>query len=227
MRRLPRGIQTRLFRWLRGSLASRLESRVRVGSLDLERSRAFSEESSTLPGVWVLDPSCKEELIRSLRRWEAVRRVHRREDLYRGPLRGRAPDILLELRHSPTRTPPGYLGPSLRKLEGWELDGERGRGLNGVHRPEGLVAVRGPGFPGRGAITGAWIGDLAPTLLARMQIEIPSWMEGQPLSPLNDEPAWCDRAPVSFPGKDPQTHTMTRVERARLERRLRALGYLG
>jgi predicted AlkP superfamily phosphohydrolase/phosphomutase len=225
IRRLPRGLQASLFRRLRAGPAARLESAARLGSLDLERSAAFSEEASTLPGVWLLDASRQEELIRELRGWEAVVRVYRREDLYRGPYRERAPDVLLELRHGSVRTPPSYLGPSVRALAEHEMDGERGAGLNGVHRPEGVIYACGPGFPGRGRLERAWIGDLAPTLLARIGVPVPSWMEGRPLPALSDVPSWTDsHRPAAGP---PPGGELTPREAERLERRLRALGYLG
>ena len=228
IRGLPRELQARVFRWLREGPVSSLESASRIGSLDLARSAAFSDESSTLPGIWVLEPSCRDELVRRLRRWEAVRRVYYRDDLYRGPLRRRAPDLLLNLRHSPARTPPAYAGPSLRSLADDELDGERGAGLNGAHRPEGVILVRGKGFPGSGQLRSPWIGDLAPTLLARLGLAIPAWMEGQPLEVLGTAPRWANGVadtPPSLPSL--RAAEMTQAEQASLEQRLRALGYLG
>jgi predicted AlkP superfamily phosphohydrolase/phosphomutase len=225
IRRVPRALQARLFRLLSRGPAATLESTARLGSLDLDRSVAFSEESSTLPGVWLIDPRRRDEIIERLRGWEAVVRVYRREDLYRGPLRGRAPDLLLELRHSPVRTPPGYAGPSVRRLSPHELDGERGAALNGVHRPEGLVLAKGSGFPGAGALEGAWIGDLSPTLLTHVRVPVPAWMEGRPLRCLDREPLWEETIPSAPSATDGAR--MSRSDEARLERRLRALGYLG
>jgi predicted AlkP superfamily phosphohydrolase/phosphomutase len=225
IRGLPRELQSRVFRRLRDGPAAALESASRVGALDLQQSVAFSDESSTLPGIWVLEPGCRDELVTRLRGWEAVRRVYHRDDLYRGPLRRRAPDLLLDLRHSMLRTPPTYTGPSLRRLAAHELDGERGAGLNGAHRPEGVIFVQGKGFPGSGPLRSPWIGDLAPTLLARLDLAIPAWMEGQPLPTLAAQPSWTHDVPDTPPAL-PRTE-MTRTDKASLERRLRALGYLG
>ena len=219
IRRLPPALQARLFRWLRDGPAARLESRARLGALDLARSAAFSEESSTLPGVWVLDPRRRDEIARRLRTWDAVVRVYRREDLYRGPLRNRAPDLLLELRHTPVRTPPRYRGPSVRTLDAQELDGERGAGMNGVHRPEGILCLNGPRV-GRGDLSGAWIGDLAPTLLSLLDVGVPDWMEGRAL-------VGSPRETSEPPERATAKTTLSPREERRLESRLRALGYLG
>ena len=224
IRGLPPRLQAVLFRRLRNGPAARLESAVRLGAIDLERSVAFSEESSTLPGVWILDAGERERVIERLRAFDAVLRVHRREDLYRGALRDRAPDLLLELRHPLVRTPPSYAGPPVRPLRPRELDGARGAGLNGVHRPDGVLLVSGAGFPGIGPLGRPWIGDLAPTLLARLGVAIPDWMEGRPLPPLEAERRLARTGPPrpTVPGRG-----MTQVEQAAMERRLRALGYLG
>jgi predicted AlkP superfamily phosphohydrolase/phosphomutase len=226
---LPREVQARLFRRVRGGAAAGVETALRLGAIDRERSVAFSEESSTLPGIWLLDAARREDVIRRLRRWEAVRRVYRREDLYRGPLRGRAPHLLLDLRHGLVRTPAGYAGPACRRLVTRELDGARGGGLNGVHRPDGLLLVAGGGVSASAGasegIEGAWIGDLAPSLLAALGLPIPTWMEGRPLPALAPAPVWSHERPRLEPPA--RTPGLRPAEAARLERRLRALGYLG
>lgn len=225
LRRLPRELQARLFRALRGGLAASLEGAFRLADLDLERSAAFSEESSTLPGIWLLDPSVSDRLLGRLRSFDAVVRAWRRDDRYWGPLRDRAPDILLELRHSLVKTPPGYRGPAVRRLRQAELDGERGAGLNGVHAPEGLLLAAGNEVDERQSINGAWIGDLAPSLLAALDVPIPAWMEGRPLDPLPGTPRFGEASSPTLP--PPEDGGLTRAEAARVERRLRALGYLG
>jgi predicted AlkP superfamily phosphohydrolase/phosphomutase len=226
---VPRSLQSLLFRRLRDGAVAGVETALRLGEIDPEGSVAFSEESSTLPGVWILEPDRREELIRRLRAWPAVTRVYRREDLYRGPMRTRAPHLLLELRHGLVRTPAGYAGPACRRLQTRELDGTRGAGLNGVHRPEGLLlAASGPTSASMVAaegLEGAWIGDLAPTVLAVLGVPIPEWMEGRPLPALSPSPRWSDQ-PLRAPLR-PSDARLSPAQAARLERRLRALGYLG
>ncbi len=225
VRHLPRELQARLFRALRDGLAASLESSFRLGDVDLERSVAFSEESSTLPGIWLLDPTARDALLRRLRAWDGVVRAWRREDRYRGPLRRRAPHILLELRHSSVKTPPGYRGAPIRPLGDAELDGERGTGLNGVHRPEGVLLAAGVEVEGPDALHDAWIGDLAPSLLAALDVSIPGWMEGRALAELPGVPRLSD-SPTPLMGPRPDGG-LSPAQAARVERRLRALGYLG
>jgi predicted AlkP superfamily phosphohydrolase/phosphomutase len=225
VRHLPRELQARLFRAFRGGLAATLESSFRLGDVDLERSTAFSEESSTLPGIWLLDPTALDSLLRRLRAWDGVVRAWRRDDRYRGPLRHRAPDILLELAHSSVKTPPDYRGAAIRRLCDAELDGERGAGLNGVHRPEGVLLAAGIEVKGPQTLYDAWIGDLAPSLLTALDVPVPGWMEGRALDALPGAPRFCDApAPIEGPRLE---GGLSRDEAARVERRLRALGYLG
>jgi predicted AlkP superfamily phosphohydrolase/phosphomutase len=226
LRFLPRRAQATLFRLLRDRLAGPLEGTIRLGAIDRARSVAFSEESSTFPGVWLLDPAARESVLRALRSWEAVRRVFRREDLYRGPLARRAPDLVLDLRHGLARTPPGYAGPALRRLAEGDLDGERGRGMNGAHRPDGVILADGPGVAGPRTLHGAWIGDLAPTLLALLGVPIPVWMEGRVLPGIPCEPKWTESPPPD-PPCEPGGAVYDQNDAVRLERRLRSLGYLG
>lgn len=223
LRLLPRGLQARLFRLLAGRAAA-LESAVRLAEIDFERSAAFSEESSTLPGVWILDPRRGGEIARALRAMASVRRVHRREDVYRGPERGRAPDLLLELRDGLVRTPPGYSGPAVRELDDAELDGERGAAMNGEHRPEGVLLAAGPGVAAGAEVHGAWLGDLAPTLLAALDVAIPSWMHGRPLAGFPGVARWTEELPATRPAT---AVAYSPAQEARLAARLRALGYLG
>lgn len=221
---LPRELQARLFRAVRDGAAAGVETALRLGEIDWERSTAFSEESSTLPGIWVLKPEQIERLILELRKWPAIRRVYRREDVFRGPLRGRAPHLLLDLRHSAVRTPPGYHGPACRRLRPEELDGVRGAGMNGVHRPWGVFSAAGPGIPTGHRLQGTWIGDLAPSLLARLGLEVPDWMEGRVLRSLAPK---ARRGEQTRPDRRRPSLEMTAAQAAALERRLRALGYLG
>ena len=91
-----------------------------------------------------------------------------------------------------------------------------------MHRPEGVLLIGGK----RSAVERArtpWIGDLAPSLLAALGVPIPTWMEGTPLEELAPRPAYTD-TPSDAPAL-PQSRLSHR-DRARIDRRLRALGYL-
>ena len=211
-----------------GEAAARVESTARFGGFDWARTAAFSEEANTQPGVWInlrgreasgsVAPGdyerVRDAVIETLLDWKlpggdpVVARARRREEVYTGPLRDRAPDVVIELGLdagyglSLVQTPWTTPSAPLRELSDDELGGGRGRGMNGTHRPEGIWIADGPGM-----------GD-APTHLERVA---PRLLDAVGV-------AW---QPPEGDGSDaPPTPDYTPEEEARVESRLRALGYL-
>jgi predicted AlkP superfamily phosphohydrolase/phosphomutase len=163
LRVLPGGVVERAFRRLRPA-AARVESLARFGGLDWSRTRAFSEEVNTQPGVWINcagreEAGCvapedyektRDEVIATLLDWKlpngepVVVRARRREEVYRGPHVERAPDVVVELGSEGgyglalVATPWDQPGDGLHRLSDDALGGGRGRGMNGVHRPDGV-----------------------------------------------------------------------------------------
>jgi len=227
LRLLPPRLVQAAFRRARGT-AARLESVARFGGFDWRRTAAFSEEANTQPGVWLnlegreaegcVAHADRERLLRevteALLDWKlpgggpVVARARRREEVYDGPFVERAPDVVVELALdagyglSLVPTPWSTGRPdSVWSLEGMALAGGRGRGMNGTHRPDGMLLAVGPG---REVLAGVEaLKELAPACLRAM---------GLPWSGGND-PA---RAPAPY----------TAEEEAEVAARLRALGYL-
>lgn len=232
LRVLPPRLRERVFRRLRGA-AARVESAARFGGFDWSRTRAFSEEANTQPGVWInlrgreaagcVAPesyeTVRDEVIAQLLAWRlpeggrVVARARRREEVYAGPCVDGAPDVVLELALdggyglSLVQTP-WSVQPlrALRTLGDHELAGGRGRGMNGTHRPDGLWLATGPGSENLEAAATARLEDVAPTLLHAMGI---SWQ-----GDLDGVARVRERVPYSA------------EEEELLSRRLRNLGYL-
>lgn len=225
LRVLPPGTTQRLFRRA-GSAAARVESAARFGGLDWRRTRAFSEEANTQPGVWInlrgreaagcVAPAdyerVRDELIEALCDWKlpsgdpVIARARRREEVYTGPLRERAPDVVVEpgldagYGLSLVQTPWTGSDAALRTLADEELGGGRGRGMNGTHRPDGMWLADGPGA----GEAPSHLERVAPALLAHLGV---AW------APPDDAAAGD--------GRD-----YTPEEEGRALARLRALGYL-
>ncbi len=243
---LPRGVQERLVRRGGRRLARRLEGASRFGAIDMERTRAFSEELNYAPSIWLnvrgREPAGTVEagaeydaaaaaLTGELLAWRhpetgrpVVRRVWRRDELYHGAAVAAAPDLVLELAledgYAPACLPssPGERR-SLRRLERHEHVGGRGGGMNGSHRVEGMWALCGPGIAPRQEAEGAIV-DVAPTLLHLLGLPVPAWMDGKLLPGVQGSPAIARSAPsVPPPGEGPDAS-------AELWRRLAGLGYL-
>ena len=232
LRLLPPRIAQQLFRRARGA-AARLESASRFGGLDWSRTRAFSEEVNTLPGVWInlagreafgcVRPDEYEQtrdlVIDALLDWKlpgggpVVARAVRREDVYSGPYVERAPDVLVELALCdgyglslvPTPWSPGTA--SIRTLGDDELGGGRGRGMNGTHRRDGILIGLAPEPDGARIEPDSLpdrLGAVAPFIARTMGID---WQR--------ERDAGID---ASAPYSD--------AEDALVAARLRALGYL-
>lgn len=216
-----------VFRRFRG-LAANAESRSRFSGIDWRRTRAWSEELNYFPSVRInlkgreplgqvlpndYDVFC-DELCGELERWAPVRRAWRRAELYSGSYVEKAPDIVLEL-----ALENGYSysclrsrgGPSFRRIGPDEYLGGKERGMNGNHRPAGVLFLSKPS-----QAAAARIEDIAPTVLAALGVPSPP-MDGVSLwdQPSVGAGATAARAPWSYSAAEEQA----------IEGRLRGLGY--
>jgi len=150
-----------------------------------------------------------------------IDRVTRREDVYQGDHLDQAPDLLIVPR-SMKYTGYGELQFSTNK---WLVRSDR----TGGHRPDGLVALIGRGLRGNHKLAGARIIDLAPTILAAMDVAIPMDMDGRVL-----EQAFTPEARSAFnvrysaPGLqlDHRTTDLSEQEEIDILERLGGLGYV-
>jgi predicted AlkP superfamily phosphohydrolase/phosphomutase len=237
-----------MFRLGNAWLPSRLESHVRLGSIDMERTTAFSDELNYFPGIYLnmagrepkgtVRQDQKHETILSIRAallavrdpWTGrpvFRDVVRREELFDGPFLERAPDLLLDLlldgeysyNLMPSAGAPREQG-AWRLLTGEEKLGKKGRSLPGSHRPHGFLAIAGPRVRSVGRID-AHIADVTATLLARLGVAVPSSFQGRVLWNALDASDGAEALPEGI--KHGSRH---RRNEAAVEARLRALGYV-
>jgi predicted AlkP superfamily phosphohydrolase/phosphomutase len=252
---LPPRLREQLFRGAGALLPGLLESRVRFGAIDMRRTRAFSDELNYFPALHFnvkgREPhGCVEvsELPGLRREVEAalfalrdphtgervVQRVFAREELFCGPELARAPDLLLELalrdgysyNLMPSSAAPSGTG-AFRRLAAHEYLGRKGRSLAGSHRDRGLFIAAGPRVTACGQLD-AGIADVAATLLARLQ-PVPraliEAMDGRVLDGLLAKQAAS--AAISVTDVLPTASVpMTSAQSARVEERLRRLGYI-
>ncbi len=104
-----------------------------------------------------------------------VEKVHRREDIYSGPLVEQAPDLVLQSRNWE------YMAFGHADFGGSHVV-EPIVGMSGHHRPNGMVILAGEGISPGAALDGASIIDLAPTILYAMGLPIPADMDGRVLA---------------------------------------------
>ncbi|MCB9657924.1 MAG: alkaline phosphatase family protein [Sandaracinaceae bacterium] len=166
-----------------------------------------------------------------------VAAVHRREDLFEGPYVERAPDLLLELHPDRGYTynlmPSGGAPPgtgAFRRLAPDEWLGRKGRSLPGSHRPNGFFAAAGPRISAMGELD-MHIADATATWLARMDVAVPPEFAGRVLYEALGEVVGTTESgahvralpdlPASRALRDDSA-----ADEARVEARLRALGYV-
>ncbi len=259
---LPEALRTPLLRSMK--IGNQIESRIRFGGIDWRGTTAYSDESPYFPALWVnlagreerrhrggrskYEETCA-RVAEALRNWRdpetgqpLVRRVYRREEIYRGEQVGRAPDLLIDWNldggysYLSGRSLEDNSGQSLRRLAPHEFNSHEMATRGGSHRPNGMLMAIGGPFASRGAVQGASLSDLAPTVLFYQGLGIPQEMEGRVLSELfNPEflganaPAAAASAPTrnrpSRRSRRPRTTTLTKSGQI-IERRLRDLGYL-
>ena len=256
---LPEALRTPLLRSMK--IGNQIESRIRFGGIDWRDTIVYSDESPYFPALWVnlagresggiVAPDRYQETcaraVAALSSWRdpetgqaLVRRVYRREEIYRGEQVERAPDLLVDwnLDHGYSylsgRSLEDHSGQSLRKLAPDEFHSHEMATRGGSHRPNGMLMAIGGPFGGRASIEGASLSDLAPTILFCQELGIPREMEGRVLLDLfspeflsahapqhsaagEETPAMVDPAPAD---------NYTDEERQIIERRLRDLGYL-
>jgi predicted AlkP superfamily phosphohydrolase/phosphomutase len=112
-----------------------------------------------------------------------VRKVFKREDLYKGANLNDAPDLIIQW------TDYAYWGrgrydskaPLFEAHNRFDLIEVP---LNGTHRPEGILIIHGDGILAGNKIDGGRIVDLAPTILGILDLPIPSEMDGEILRQL-------------------------------------------
>ncbi|MGB5220568.1 MAG: alkaline phosphatase family protein [Polyangiales bacterium] len=247
LRGLPPRLRERIFRLGNAWLPSRLESSVRFGAIDMAETIAFSDELNYFPGIHLnvqgREPNgivprekmrdtalrVRAALLNTLDPWtgnRVFRDIIPREDLFDGPHLDRAPDLLVELEldegYSYNLMPSGNETQSFRRLSADEYLGKKGRSLPGSHRSHGFMALGGPSIRAAGKID-AHISDLSATLLERLGVSVPTSFAGRVLWEALEETDDIASRPLP---QVTEARRRMRPNGARVESRLRALGYI-
>jgi len=197
-----------------GSIFVNLKGRDPYGIVEPGREYEKVLETLSRQLLAVCDPSNGERIVRA---------VHRAAGIYSGPHVKLGPDLLLE-------TEPGYFirnvldeyQPHLLYPAG--RYGDRSLEHTGMHHPDGIVLLHGPGVFA-GSKKQVSILDLMPTVLARMGLPVPSYVDGHPLTDWFSPPLeWkqMDLEEEKVEGLQGYSHG----EEALIAEHLRELGYL-
>lgn len=152
-----------------------------------------------------------------------VDRVHRREEIYSGPLVEKAPDLVLQSRNWE------YMAFGHADFGASHVV-EPVVGMSGHHRPDGVVMLAGQGIEAGVELEGANITDLAPTILYAMGIPIPSDMDGRVLTDAFT-PDYLSAVEVQYSDELSERPTgegqYSEEDEEEIKERLRGLGYVG
>lgn len=185
-----------------------------VGAEEYEPLRDFLKREL----LALTDPATGQKLIGN---------VFKREELYRGECLQEAPDLLFTLQ-----------GDQHRLSKSWRRRGRLFRNIQerveGSHRPEGIMIMKGPGIQEDTRMEEAQIIDVAPTLLYALGAEIPGDMDGKVLLEAFEERHRANH-PVKYAESSPEGESTgstegeavySEEELETIQKRLTDLGYL-
>ncbi len=228
-------------------LKGNLESALLASSINWKQTRSYSQGSGgnifiNLKGrepEGIVEPGaeyeqlCQEIAERLMRLVDpetgkpVVARVHRREELYKGPFLEQAPDLIIEWRDY------SYWGrgrydsqsPIFETQERFDMSDQP---LSGAHRMEGILLAHGEGIRSSTEGEAAQLVDLAPTILGLLDLPIPRYMDGTVLSALLEASIvdGLEFSEDSFEVPSLDEFTFSSNEEDRIEQHLKNLGYL-
>lgn len=150
-----------------------------------------------------------------------IGRVYRREEVFQGPHLSKAPDLLVLPRDWK------YIGYGQLQFSSnhWLAASDR----CGGHRMDGLLLIHGPGVRAGHSLVGAGLIDLAPTILALMDVLVPTDMDGQVLTDAFTQDVQATmRVGYQAPQPElaPKAVDLATQEEDEILERLRGLGYV-
>jgi predicted AlkP superfamily phosphohydrolase/phosphomutase len=159
----------------------------------------------------------------------AVREIHRREEIYRGPYVEKAADLLVEWESDAIEDSLGYSADGRSKIIKAD-EKDRTNKWKGNHRPLGILIASGPQIKHGERLAQASIYDIAPTILYLRGLAVPRDADGKVLTAIFTEERlsscpveWCE--PASSEG-DGDGARLNEEEAHQIEERLRGLGYI-
>lgn len=249
LKRLPAAYRDRLRRWF-PQFKDSVDSYLQFGSIDWANTIAYSHGtygsiSLNLEGREPMGQvaaseyeTVRDSIVEKLLELKepsgelVVKRVHKREDLFRGPFFEEAPDLLVEwsdyayYTHGGLRSPNGALFGDELYVDSSEFE------HTGTHRLNGVFMARGPAIARNSKIDGARLLDVTPTILYLMGCPIPSGMDGKVLQDLFDQ-TYLEKNPPRYREDssvdsevDSQTGNYSSDEEEAMRSRLRGLGYV-
>ena len=240
------------------ALRARWESSASSAALiDWEKTQAYCQEFLSFPSeIWInLEGKSPHGLVKPGAEYEAVvesltrrlyelkdgetgrrliRKIYRKDEVYRGPYLDLAPDLILSWWDAEAfqvqKSVPGSGLPSVG--DGSAEPRASAASWSGTHRLHGVLIMKGGPLRRAAALSKAHITDVAPTLLHLMGVPVPPEMDGSVLLEAFEE-EFTEAHRVQYgAGREP-AHSVngsgsayTAAEAERIKERLKGLGYI-
>jgi predicted AlkP superfamily phosphohydrolase/phosphomutase len=242
------GLFPALRRWLEASYTA-------FSQIDWSRTQAYCNEVlMSPPNIWinlkgdkpqgVVEPGQYEALLNEITQGlyelkdpltggRLIRKVYRRDELYKGPYAEQAPDLTLcWWEKNSFITKPSF--PEDRNKPVVQIRKEQiksGSEWSGTHTLDGILLIKGRPFRPGFRLNGADIIDVAPTLLYSLGLPVPEAMDGRVLTEAVEE-GHLQNNPVRFckseetPSSPESGGDYSEDEAEKIEKRLQGLGYI-
>jgi predicted AlkP superfamily phosphohydrolase/phosphomutase len=204
-----------------------------LNRIDWERSRAYTAIGSNFGCIYInqenvddkdifLDMITEElsELIDPQNGRRVVKCIYRSDELFQGPYTHNAPDLIAE--------PEKYYAfgaPAIVSHENIFTEVDYYLEMPGGHHPEGMFIWTGSDVK-KGSDFRANLMDIAPTILARLQIPIPNHMDGHVLESFFKTPLSANSQEWDFDHDLYSEKFFFKQDEDHLSKRLSDLGYL-
>lgn len=204
--------------------------------IDENSSQVFSEAYNSIK-TNIEDPTKREKLVNSIIEKllqiedngnKVVDEVYKREDVFNGPYVNRAADIQFLLKEGYRWT--SHIRDTHYLLEPKEFDLIR----SGDHRPDGIIIATGPNISkGKILEKSPILWDISPTILHMLKIDIPSYMDGNPIKEIFDKKSELYKREIKF--QDVNTKKLnynldstkySKEEEEEIKKTLKDMGYL-
>lgn len=157
--------------------------------------------------------------------------VYKRDEIYNGKMKEKAPDILLDWAYGYS-----FIGERERIIlkikEGAKGELFIQHTMPGNHLPNGIIIMHGNDIKEKGEIKGANIVDVAPTILYLMGLPVPTNMDGVLLTDaikddfINANPVEYQKVDEEQTGEKNKTAGYTDDEADEIKKKLQDLGYI-
>jgi len=151
------------------------ELRAEIPDVDPFRSKAFLL-SGTSHGIYVKDQTMIDCLINKLKKVEGIKRIYRREEVFRGPYLNKAAQVLIEPDYDK-----GYTIAATAKIAPKSIFVE----TRYSHHPDGIIISFGKGIPALWLKEPVQAVDIVPTILRYMNLPLPIDTDGTPIQYIN------------------------------------------